>query len=117
MGREHAAAGRRAERSHEGSDVSCVRREREVLGVGGRVSDALPLVGVVDLLRRARRPVEVLLRVERVVATRRVRGKRLRDLRARVSDILKPLIDCYVASRHFFNQATLISATSDGKTT
>ena len=38
MGREHAAAGRRAERSHEGSEVSCVRREREVLGVrwGGR---------------------------------------------------------------------------------
>ena len=33
MGREHAAAGRRAERSHELGDVSCVRREREVLGV------------------------------------------------------------------------------------
>ena len=33
MGREHAAAGRRAERSHVLRDVSCVRREREVLGV------------------------------------------------------------------------------------
>ena len=33
VGRELNAAGRGAERSHERSDVSCVRLEREVLGV------------------------------------------------------------------------------------
>ena len=38
MGRRLPSTARRAERPHEGSDVSCVRREREVLGVrwGGR---------------------------------------------------------------------------------
>ena len=33
VGRELNAAGRGAERSHEPRDVSCVRLEREVLGV------------------------------------------------------------------------------------
>ena len=33
VGRELNAAGRGAERSHERRDVSCVRLEREVLGV------------------------------------------------------------------------------------
>ena len=33
MGREHYAAGRAAGRSHGLREVSCVRREREVLGV------------------------------------------------------------------------------------
>ena len=33
MGREHYAAGRAAARSHGVGDFSCVRREREVLGV------------------------------------------------------------------------------------
>ena len=33
MGREHYAAGRAAARSHGLGEVSCVRREREVLGI------------------------------------------------------------------------------------